>query len=861
MVRSIGNVERHSPPSTSGEGAPPRSPSPQHAPATERKRPADAPLGLARRSTAPAGSVRTGGAPRSVMPTKRPRVEAGPSHTAASASTSGAPARKPKRMSAALIAAALKMLADDPMRPLVSIGADLDTSAMTHYLAPGGALRLMDSVRAFPDFEAHTEAICASLRRLGHGEQADTLKALGPATGTGRERQTLSAQRVHELLADRLAGKPVSDKTLARWQTPNAWPREDLATRLSKLPDYADWRARIEAQLRQLGVIGKDERLPEPAAARSVFDAHMLVAVLHVIQQRAQAKAEGRLDDPSLKGALYDIADVKQEHMLAWIAADGSLRKPVANVSRLPGYMDERDEIVRLLGELGHAETAAAMPLEPTRAQEIGAGTIAQFLAKIAANPKAPRGATALSVGVTATSLATHITPGNRLKHLDKVADMPGYAEHVQALGNALRALGHADQAALLPAPPQAPAAPEDSAPAKLGAMADDFLHRVGNHLHQVAEVARRMRDEQQANVAMFAVAQETGVSRAWVRALLDERGAIREQPVIEQMLDGVDTHASARLGRLLERLRGQIEGADHAPSSSAGPANASTRPGAGSIAAHGRPTMKPLHMPGARFAPDRMLVVKSNTVDPGPNVDKRLATIYRANRELVHPPRSYEPDRQRQPLRWLSTMLRQRFPKSVEVQCYFDASRRSIVVSSNVSTVNESIRRFLASAEFERLLAKPAPPHVDNQDRLARHEAKLLRRMDPASDPHVGEASDAVLAAIAERRFQVPSRTYPVDLHAERRINDHMVSESSTRVETEQLAGTMRPCSSCADDLEAKPEVHRGPAWLSRAGRMGFDRDENVDRQVQAGIGTSITRSRKERLTFEHDTDSDSDA
>ena len=852
MVRSIGKVEHHSPPSSPGDGAPP--PAPQRAPTVGRQRPADAPLALARRGSAPAGSIRRTAAPHSAVPNKRPRLEVGTS--SAAASSSGAPARsKPTKMSAALIATALKMLADDPMRPLVSIGADLDSSAMTHYLAPGGALRQEDRVRAFPDFEAHADAIYASLRRLGHGEQADALAALGPAANAGRERQTLTAQRVHELLADRLAGKPVSDKTLARWQSPPSWQREDLAARLAKLPDYADWRGRIETQLRQLGVIGQDARLPEPAAARTVFDAHMLVACLRVIRQRAQAKAEGRLDDPSLKGALYDLADVKQAHMLAWVNADGRLRKPAANVSRLPGYADERDEIVRLLNALGHAETAAAMPLEATRAQEIGAGTIAQFLAKIAADPKAQRGATALTLGVAATSLATHIAPDNRLKQLDKVADMPGYAEHAVALGDALRALGHADQAALLPAPPQPVAAPEDPTLAKIGITADDFLHRVGNHLHQVAEVARRMRDEQQPNAAMFAVAQEIGVSRAWVRALLDERGAVRDQPVIEQMLEGVDTHASARLGRLLERLRGQIEGAADAPSSSAAAAaNASASTSA-------RSTMKALQIGGAGHAPDRVLIVKPNTVDPGPNVRNRLSAIYRTNRELVHAPRSYEPDRQRQPLRWLSSMLRQRFPKSVEVQCHFDATRRAIVVSSNVTTVNESIRRFLASAEFERLLAQPAPPHVNNQDRLARHQAKLLNRMDPASDPHLGSSSDAVLAAIAERRFQVPSRTYPVDLHAERRINDHMVSESSTRVETEQLAGTMRPCSSCADELEAKPEVHRGPAWLTRAARMGFDRDENIDRQVQAGIGTSITRSRKDRLTFEHDTDSDSDA
>lgn len=855
MVRSIGKVEHHSPPSAPDDGVP--QPQPQRAPASGRKRPADAPLGLARRGAAP-GSVRSGAAPRSAMPSKRPRLEAGTSNAVASGGDT--PARgKPMRVSAALIATALKMLADDPMRPLGSIGADLGTASMTQYVAPGGALRLLERVRAFTDFEAHADAICTSLRRLGHGEQADALATQGPAVNAGRERQALTAQRVHELLVDRLAGKPVSDKNLTRWQSPATWKRENLATRLAKLPGYADWRPRIETQLRQLEVIGQEERLPEPAAVRSAFDAHMLVATLRVIRQRAQAKAEGRLDDPSLTQALYDLVNAKKEHVLGWVAADGRLRKPPANVSRLPGYAEVRDELVQLLNELGHAETAAAMPHEATRAQEVGADTIARFLARIAVDPKAQRGATALSLGIAPTSLATHITPENRLKQLDKIADMPGYAEHFQAIGDALRTLGHADQAAALPAPPPAVVTPEDHAPAKIGATADDFLHRVGNHLHQVAAVARRLREQQEPNAAMFAVARETGVSRAWVRALLDEHGAVRDQRVIEQMLEGVDTHASARLGRLLERLRRQIEGTQDAPSSSAGAASA--RPVVGSIAVDPRASMKPLRIAGAGSAPDRVLVVRPNTVDPGPNVRNRLAAIYQTNQELVHAPRDYGVDRQRQPLRWLSSMLRQRFSKSVEVQCYFDASRRSIVVSSNVSTVNEDIRRFLASAEFGRLLAEPAPPHVDNKDRLARHHAKLLRRMDPASDPHFGAASDAVLAAIAERRFQVPSRTYPVDLHAERRINNHMVSEFGSRVETEQLAGTMRPCSSCADELEAKPDVHRGPAWMSRASRRGFDHDENVDRQVQAGIGTSITRSRKNRLTFEHDTDSDSDA
>jgi hypothetical protein len=99
------------------------------------------------------------------------------------------------------------------------------------------------------------------------------------------------------------------------------------------------------------------------------------------------------------------------------------------------------------------------------------------------------------------------------------------------------------------------------------------------------------------------------------------------------------------------------------------------------------------------------------------------------------------------------------------------------------------------------------------------------------------------------------------VDLHAERRIARYMGDHFGRSMDRTQLAGTMRPCGTCADEIGAGPDEHRGPFWMSKSSRVGTVSDADIDRQARAGVGTSITLARDGRLTFGHDTDSDSDA
>ena len=189
-----------------------------------------------------------------------------------------------------------------------------------------------------------------------------------------------------------------------------------------------------------------------------------------------------------------------------------------------------------------------------------------------------------------------------------------------------------------------------------------------------------------------------------------------------------------------------------------------------------------------------------------------------------------------------------------------------TIVVSSNKVSVNKAIRDFLHSGGLERLLNEPMPKYEGPwAARIAGHHAKLSRRMNPAADPHWGSASDAVLAAIAERRFRVPTtpHTYDrkeVDLHAERRIKAFLRTKMRASIDPANLAGTMRPCGTCADEIGADRNAHRGPFWTSGAAIAGVDVEASIERHAREGMGTSATRT-DTGATFAIDTDSDSDA
>jgi hypothetical protein len=754
-------------------------------------------------------------------------------------------------MRAELIARALERLAEDPLRGVGPVARELGVQQATLalYLSPGGACRNLDKIMAFPDYAEHADSIHESLRRLGQSDQADELLAASRGTKRPRLQESssteasdgLSAQRIFNVLTDRIAtGKSVSGKSMDHWTRAAVWKRQNLADRLAKQPDYAQWRDRIEPLAKQLGLIAEQEKLPEPKASKA-FDAHTLAAALRLIRQRQQAKAEDRLDDPSLTQSLHGGVGVAKGALANWVAADGTLRKPPASIAKMPGYAQERDEIRRLLEELGHADVAAALPEGPGGRQQIGAKAIAQALAMIAENPQRPRGEIALAVGMSLATLLPYI--GAEGAQLEKIAALPGYAAHVDSIRESLQRMGRQDQVAALPLPQQI-VQPSVSTSALMPA--HQLVDRATSSLNKVVAVAELLRKD--PPMSIWAATESVGVSRSLIRALLDEHGAIRDQRIIEQSLANVDAATSKRLAAMLARLAERL---DPTPRDAAD-----------------EPPLKRLVLKGAgtRQA-DRVLLVDRNTVDPGPGTRDRKEAIYSQNPSLVHEPRSYEHDRQRQPLRWLSTMLKERFPRAMEVQCYYDRNLRAIVIAGNTSDANTHIQNFVASGDMERMLAEEPPENLPpDAERTERHRAKLLGRMNPVADPHETENSSEIFAAMAEGRFIVPQRNYrdtgtSVNVHAERRIFDFLRDEHQAAMDHTQLAGTMRPCGTCAGEICSDPEAHRGPFWMSKAARAGLDGEADIDQQASSGIGTSITRARDGRLTFQHDTDSDSDA
>jgi len=800
--------------------------------------------------------------------TKRARPETG------GASGSGTGQKQP--MTAAKLARALAILAEDPLRPRRDVAADVGVGdgALNYYIGAGGKLNRMANVLAFPDFSANGASIKTSLTQLRHEDQVAQIEAAGTEPRRGTERRTYTAGDILQLLLDHEAGTGVKDNVTKRWTSASYWRKEKLAVRLATYEGYADSRAELEGVARRLGLIDVHESLPDAAApARRAFDAHILVKALRQIRDRKLAQAAGRLDDPSLRQALHVGAGTQKNMLAAWVGADGRLKKPVRAISRLPGYEDVQPELKQLLAELEFHEVAAQLPDGPLANQTLSAEQIARALVMMANEPDRPSGEIALAVGLSGAALSEFVGRDGTCKNPDRIANLPGYGDHVETMRDAFQRMQRSDQAALLPAAlameshGAVPAAQSALSSQAAKMTADEFLRKGEAHLPQVVEVARLVRDD--PSIGLWNATQSARVSKALIRVFFDDREALRDAHAVGQMLRDVDAHGLASIEKLLARLDARL--ARSAGASASSGVGASTSAGARADPLADAP-MKPLWIKGTGGSNDRVLIVDRNTVDPGQNVRGRRANIYAQNPSLVHGPRSYEPDRQRQPLRWLSTVIKEYFGSRAkfagigEVQCAFDAASRTIVVSSNKVSVNKEIRDFLHSGGLERLLNKPMPKYEGPAAaRTAKHHAKLADRMNPAADPHFGSPSDDILAAIAERRFRVPTtpHTYDrkeVDLHAERRIKAFLREKMRASIDPANLAGTMRPCGTCSDEIGAAPDAHRGPFWASGAASAGVDIEASIERHAREGMGTSATRT-KTGVTFAYDTDSDSDA
>ena len=69
-----------------------------------------------------------------------------------------------------------------------------------------------------------------------------------------------------------------------------------------------------------------------------------------------------------------------------------------------------------------------------------------------------------------------------------------------------------------------------------------------------------------------------------------------------------------------------------------------------------------------------------------------------------------------------------------------------------------------------------------------------------------------------------------------------------------------MRPCGTCADELELDENERRGPFWMSQSAQALTDTRRIIERNIEKSIGTYVTKTREGRVTTDYDTDSGSD-
>jgi hypothetical protein len=638
----------------------------------------------------------------------------------------------------------------------------------------------------------------------------------------------MSAGDVYRILTK--TGSSAKELGLPSWsimyRQPSEWVRHDLPARLSKMPGYAELREDLEVLVRSMGLF--TGRLPEPPATRpTMVTASQLADALELIHQRRDADPR----DPVLQGTVHERLGMSKSSLKNWLLSDGRPVKAMRLFEKLPGFEQARPRLEAMWTSLGHADAASAVRGaggDDVHRPLLDARGVAKALALMAADPGRSMRSIAVEAGASQTTLRENLENDGSLKDPDHIRGLAGYRQEFESIRASLRTLGHDHQASSLPEPARMPAS--------------ELVNQGHERLRQLEAIARQLRGD--ASISLASAARAAQVPESLAEMLLDERGAVRTRQELEPWLTGLDDAARVRLDRLLERLDAKLEG--KAP------------------AAADESAMKDIRLAGRGAAPERVLVLGSGTVDPGADASRRMEKLYAQNTELVREPRSFENDRVHQSMRWLSTALEPLFPRAVEIQCYLVPERDEIVVSSNVTWVNAQIEAFLKRGGLESLLSKKSET-AEAATRQQRHEQKLARRMGPDADPPAGTSVDEIRSAIAGRRFVTPRRNYIVDrrkieVHAERRIKDYLEEQRLAPIAADRLGGTMRPCGTCADEIGAAPEVHRGPVWMSNSARFGVDVDDVIARNVSAGIGTSITRARDGKLTFEHDTDSDSD-
>ncbi|MDV3128456.1 DUF3626 domain-containing protein [Mycobacterium sp. 21AC1] len=670
----------------------------------------------------------------------------------------------------------------------------------------------------------------------------------------------LTAATVEAMLRDQKARPKVPGIQIARnypgnllrtkrWLAGSSWgtgTRTNLPKELSQMPDYEEHREAIADLLRELGLY--DRQLPEPQAAPKPFGADDLVHALRSLIElrKTHQKIMGGQSKGMGKGRLLLILAKNTGYtgnkLTELLTTDGNWRPPRETLTRLPGYERQREELGRLFGQLGHDGLAQDMP-HAAEANAPAAGVtvakLAAALTQIAANPGISLHAVGTTMGISRVATGKYLAPDAGGLRIDPewFTAQPDYAEHRDAIQASLRQIGQDGQADRLP-------------PAFAAAELVEALR--SNDALLVDAIARMRLDPELSPHTAGSLAGMTANTLAAFTSVVDRGPSIRAQPTVETHLRDTTPYLRRELAARLEDMTNLARGRH--------PVGAR------------RTDMTKVTLPGAGSAPDRMYVVHRGvpaTVKPGKAT--QLALLYRHNDDLVRPPRSYQGDRPRQALRWLATALKEQLEERSEVQAYLDAGEGTLYVSSNSTALNHRLETLLASgSNFERALEGRAAALDPRRDRHVANLRDLLR--SPVVDR--GDAVSKIVAALKDGRVVVPaerytrqyrtgdgvSRAHAVDLHAERRIMRTLKSEGRA-MNLDLLAGTMRACGFCAADLEFEPSRPRGPLWLSRNATFELDADAIIDDYLRRSIGTYATRTRRDKITVEYDTDSDSDA
>jgi hypothetical protein len=676
----------------------------------------------------------------------------------------------------------------------------------------------------------------------------DRAGALKPATGQIAQtsaglvkgsRQNTTADMVYRILLERSRGGSTSviaravrvpDGTVGRWINAKRWQSGEVQGPLSHMPDYAQHRDAIDTLVKAMHLTSED--LPPPAAKqRTQMTAPLLKAALELMLAKQGESLIGRGRTPGMVSAVAGPLGIERRTLGAWIAQDGTPAKPLDAFARLPDYEEVRGDLQSLFARLGHRQVADSLPApSDSGTHKMTAALLVDVLRTIEQERGASSGAIGAALGMQPSLIRKYVSLERADLHdPDLVRNMPDYAQHREALAAALVALGQEQQARALPLPL---------------VDAEQLLKALRNGMPRFVDAMKAMQSN--PTLSSHEAAIQADVLPEALIAVMEGGGVLRQRSDVHETLSRFGSHLAPGIDEELGRLRAIASGKTP-------------------LAAVPR-EMARFELPARGSIPGKVFIVRPSTGDPGPKAKNRLEKIYANNDDLVRLPRSYETERPRQMLRWLSTVLHNRFAAAREVQCYFHVGTQQIVVASNTNEANIELAKFFADGGARELAA-----HADASAgaREARHAGKLRKALAGAAKPMAGAGGDElreqVRAAVKAGRFHVPLASFSergstVNLHAERRILRYLRDTHGESVDRRLLAGTMRPCGTCADDLGLDDKERRGPFWLSRPAMAFADTPRIIERNIAKAIGTYVTKTREGKVTTDYNTDSDSD-